>query len=228
MAASNDVNTTKTLLFGASSSTWNHGRSKLEVATAAGFHAVGTQSNPTLIDMMPGSTYYSFTDSGTLTVSFASFTHLDEGGIQLNGKGPFSINSSSFDFVGDRAGVSTSTIFTLNTVTQSTITLTNDYFGNNGIAAHAYNYTIKNSSTGLQWTHIGYTGGLVGDAHEFNDTSNHILWSTAPTGVVLSNVYVTSATLSWTAVAGRATSSEPPARNSPAELRCRAPQPAPR
>src|SRR6202023_3025923 len=99
IAASSDTLTTKKLQFGkaaTASSTWNAntGRSKIEISTGAGFHAVGQVGNPTLIDWInSGSTYYTFVDSGMFTVQYASFTNMDENGIWLSGTGPFSINN---------------------------------------------------------------------------------------------------------------------------------------
>src|SRR5262249_791405 len=130
-----------------------------------------------------GSTYYSFVDSGTFTVQYASFTFMDENGIQLSNNGPFSINDSTFDNGGSLAGVSTGTLFTLNGVTQSTVTLTNVAYGNSGTASFKYNYAIYGSSTGLFWQNNSYVGSLGGDAHEFNDTSNLIRW-TLPVSVL--------------------------------------------
>src|ERR1035438_605862 len=101
---------------------------------------------------------------------------MDENGIQLNGVGPFSVLSSTFDFAGSLVSNSTSTLFTLNGVTQSTITLTDVTYGNGGTGAQKYNYTIIGSSDGLKWTNQQYSGALAGDSHEQNDIGNHIIW----------------------------------------------------
>jgi len=47
------------------------------------------------MDMMTGSTYYTFVDSGAFTVNYSSISHVDEQGIQLSFGGPFSINNST-------------------------------------------------------------------------------------------------------------------------------------
>src|SRR5439155_9302242 len=143
IAASSDTNRQKKLYFGASASGFHNARSKITIAPGAGFHAVGQSAtaNPTLIDWLDSSsTYYTFVDSGAFTVQYASFTHMDESGIQLWNSGPFSINNSTFDYVGS-GSVSTGTLFTLNGVTQSTITLTDVTYGSNGAASPKYNYT---------------------------------------------------------------------------------------
>src|SRR5205085_11705497 len=65
-----------------------------------------------------------------------------------------------------------------NGVTNSTITLYNvTYSSTSSSAANKYNYTILGSSTGLHWTNQVYTGTLVGDTNEQNDTANKITWS---------------------------------------------------
>src|SRR6185295_9458615 len=116
-------------------------------APNAGFSAVGDPAYPTTITMLGGSTYYTFVDSGVFTVSYASFTNMDESGIQLNGSGPFAINNSTFDYSGGGL-VSTSTLFTLNGVTQSTMTLTDVTYGDSRFNTYNYNYTILGSSQG--------------------------------------------------------------------------------
>ena len=181
IAASNDAGQQKKLQFGPAASGFNHGRSKIEIGNTSGFHAVGQSisANPTLIDMMPsGGTYYTFVDSGAFTIQYASMTNMDESGVQMYfSSGVFSINDSTFDYAGNGV-VSTSTLFTLNSVTQSTITLTDVTYGNSRANTHNYNYNILGSSTGLHWTNYSFSGTWTGDTHEQDDTANHILWST--------------------------------------------------
>src|SRR5262249_47029023 len=99
-----DANIQKFLLFGPSSSTFNKGRSKIEIAPGSGLRAVGVSTAPTLVTMMGGATYYSFVDSGAFTAQYASFTNVDENGLWLNGSGPFSIKRSTFDTPGSGVG----------------------------------------------------------------------------------------------------------------------------
>src|SRR5205085_2159255 len=100
---------------------------------------------------------------------------MDESGIQLNGSGPFSINNSTFDYAGSGT-VSTSTLLTLNGVTNSTKTLIDVTYGTNGVGLPKYNYTLLGTNTGLQWANGGYSGALAGDSNERNDTANQITW----------------------------------------------------
>ena len=100
IAVSNDAGQQKKLQFGPAAGAYNHGRSKIEIAAGAGFHAVGQSAtaNPTLIDMMPGGgTYYTFVDSGAFTIQYASMTNMDESGVQIwYSSGVFSVNNSTF------------------------------------------------------------------------------------------------------------------------------------
>jgi len=182
IAASKDAGTQKKLQFAATTgSGFNNNRSKIRVAAAAGFHAVGVSMAPTLIDWISSAaTYYTFVDSGAFTVAFASFTHMDELGIQLSSagvSGPWSINNSTFDVTGSSAGTTTASLITLNGVTQSTINILGVTYGSNSTAATPYNYTILGSSVGLSWNNYSYSGGLTGNGHEFSDPGNHINWN---------------------------------------------------
>lgn len=168
----------KKLLFGPSASSFDNGRSKITLDNKSSFHAVGVSTAPTLISWINSSaTYYTFVDSGVFTVEFASFTNMDENGIQLSGTGAFSINDSTFDATGAQTGVSTATLFTLNGVTQSTINVVGVTYGSSGAAATKYNYTILGSSTGLSWTNYSYSGGLTGNGNEQSDPGSKINWS---------------------------------------------------
>jgi len=192
-----DANKPKQLLFGASAAGFNNGRSKLEIAAGAGFHAVGQPGSPTLIDWLnSGNTYYTFVSSGAFTVQYASFTHMDESGIQLSSSGasgPWSINNSTFDYVGSRAALSTGTLFTLNGVSQSTMNVVDVTYGSHGVASPQYNYNVLGSSTGLSWTNYSYSGGLTGAALTEDDTNQaHIIWE--PVGC---STFTSIASSSW-------------------------------
>ena len=180
IAASSDSAKAKSLLFGPADSSYNHGRSKIKVAPGAGFHAIGVSTAPSVItEMISGGTYYTFVDSGAFTVQYASFTDMDEMGIQLSSagaSGPWSINYSTFDYPGSGVG-STSTLITLNGITNSAITLVGVTYSSSTRNTHTYNYNIIGSSTGLSWTNQQYTGTLVGAANTEDDaTQQHILW----------------------------------------------------
>ena len=181
IAASNDAGVQKQLQFGAiPGSGVNNNRSKIEIASGAGFHAVGVSTAPTLIDMMAsGGTYYTFVDTGAFTAEYASFNNMDESGIQLSSagvSGPWFIRYSTFDYSGNGV-VSTSTLLTLNGISQSTLTLAYVTYGESRANTHNNNYNIVGSSVGLSWANGGYTGALTGAANTEDDkTQQHILW----------------------------------------------------
>ncbi|MFH1725254.1 MAG: fibronectin type III domain-containing protein, partial [Elusimicrobiota bacterium] len=104
IAASQDQNARKRLLFGPAADGFHEGRSKLAVAADAGVVLQGAETIHTLVDMLPGGTYYTFVDSGAFTAMFSSFTNMDPGGIQLSGSAGVFISSSVFDYLGFAAG----------------------------------------------------------------------------------------------------------------------------
>jgi hypothetical protein len=171
-----DANYQKKLYFGLANSAYNNGRSKIEIASGAGFQALGTSANPTLINLLSGGgTYYTFVDSGVFTVQYATFTNMDENGLEFTNSGPFSINNLYLDFSGNGV-ISTSTLISINGVTQSTITLSNVYYGNSRLNTYTYNFTLSGTNTGLLWTNQYYSGPLILHKNENNDPSNQILW----------------------------------------------------
>ena len=75
---SGDAGSQKALYFGAANPSFNHGRSRINVASGAGFHAVGVSTAPTTVTMLTsGGTYYTFVDSGAFTLQYASMTNMD-------------------------------------------------------------------------------------------------------------------------------------------------------
>ena len=204
--SSHDANVQKKILFGLSATTgssWNNnsGRSKIEIAPGGVFEASGTIANPTIITMQSGSTYYSFVDSGTFQVQHASFTDMDENGIWLSGSGNFSMDNTTFDYVGSGLS-STSTLISLNDVTNSTTTIEGPIFGNSHPNAQNYNFTIRGSSVGLQWSILDYNGALAGSSHTRNDPLGRIVWGTEipPGNPQLTVVSASSITAVWDGV----------------------------
>ena len=184
---SGDGSTQKTLLLGPSAAGFNHGRSEIEIAQGGGFSAQGSGSNPTTITMLGSSTYYTFVDSGAFTVNYASFTFMDEAGIHLLNSGPFSIMNSTFDYPGS-GQASTSTLFTLQNVTNSTITVYGvTYSSTSSNNPYTYNYIVIGSSAGLAWLQQAYSGTLVGAANTQDDaTQQHIRWGAVGCSTVTS------------------------------------------
>ena len=77
--------------------------------------------------------------------------------------------------------------------------MTGIYYGDSTPNTTNFNYTIIGSSTGLSWTNVQYSGPLTGDAHEQNDTGNHIVLAAgaAPINPRISAVYASSVTVTW-------------------------------
>ena len=202
IAASSDTNRQKSLQFALLTSGWNNNRSKIEIPAGLGFEAIGTVSSPTIVTMLPtGGTYYTFVDSGSFNVSYASFTFMDENGIQLAGNGSlFAISHTTFDYLGSGVG-STSTLITVNGVQNSTITLVDVTYSSTTGNKYNYNYTILNSSDGLQWSNLSYSGQLSGASNSFNDKlQQHVLWKPFTPAVLtpsILDVKVSSITAKW-------------------------------
>src|SRR5437879_9912080 len=114
-------------------------------------------------------------------------TNTAANGVLPSRTGPFAINNSTFDYVGNALS-STSTLITLNGVTQSTITLNDVTYGNSRTNSKNYNYTILGSSTGLYWTNQNYSGQLTGDSNEQNDSGNHVIWQQGNTCQAMTSV----------------------------------------
>ncbi len=200
VGASSDPGIGKKMTFGPVAPSLNNGRSKITIDPTGSFELSGTMSNPSVMGGLDaGSTYYSFVDSGTFIVRYASITNMDEQGIWLSGSGPFAIEHSTFDFSGTGQS-STSTLITLMDVTESTITLDNVTYRNSRLNDANYNFTILGSSVGLSWTHYIANGSLAGDANERFDTANLIQWSAGlppPSGLTGVSNAVTSIQWSW-------------------------------
>src|SRR5205807_8683246 len=75
---------------------------------------------PSLMDWIggTGTTYYTFVDSGALTVAYSTITNTDEGGLRLTGTAGVSLASSTFDLAGEGLS-STNTDITANSLTSN-------------------------------------------------------------------------------------------------------------
>lgn len=184
IAASQDQNVQKKLLFGPAASTFNGGRSKLTVAPTGGLVLTGTAANPTLVDMISGGTYYSLVSSGAFTMAYASMSNTDSAGLQLSGSNGVSISSSAFDFIGKNAGIAS--YITARDLT-SNATFYNVAFNlsrsTSGLTA--YNARTVGSDAGLWWNFSDATGPFSGAAYEY-DPGGRIRWTeTVPPGAIV-------------------------------------------
>ena len=73
-----DANMPKKLYLGPAASGLNNGRSKITIGTTGGFVLKGVSSGAVTMDMLPsGGTYYTFVDSGALTLAYAIVRNAD-------------------------------------------------------------------------------------------------------------------------------------------------------
>ena len=209
-AASKDANTQKKLLFGPAASSFNSGRSKLEIDATGGIilHGKSDGSANTLVDRLSpsASTYYTFVDSGAFIAEHSSFANMDSDGVQLSGTKSVDISSSTFDYLGFASG--TNTYITARDLT-SNATFYNVAFGLSRSSAgydSAHNVLVDGNDTGLNWDFNGTPAGLLwGEAYDY-DPNNKVAWSSADnippmavTDLTGINVSTDAVALSWTA-----------------------------
>ncbi|MFH1724222.1 MAG: NosD domain-containing protein, partial [Elusimicrobiota bacterium] len=177
IAASQDQNVQKQLLFGPAADGFHDGRSKLAVAADAGVALQGAETMHTLVDMLPGGTYYTFVDSGAFTAIFSSFTNMDPGGIQLSGSGGISLSSSVFDYLGFAAG--TNAYITARDLA-SDIRLDNVGFllsrSSHGFDS-MYNVRVEGTDSSLRWRFSTVGTILWGEDYDY-DPNAKVAWPT--------------------------------------------------
>ncbi len=187
IAASSDTNVQKKLLFGPAASTYNSGRSKLEVASTGGIVLRGKDDGTahTLIDWLnAGSTYYTFVDSGAFTAEHSSFTHMDQDGIQLSGSAGVAISSSTFDYLGFAAG--TNTYITARSLA-SGATFYDVTFGPSDGYTSAYNVRVAGSDALLAPVFrktVASLGPMWGEARDY-DPGLKVNWADALAAIPL-------------------------------------------
>jgi len=180
IAASKDANVQKKLLFGPAASTFNNGRSKLEVDSTGGIVLRGKTDGtaPTLVDLLgAGSTYYTFVDSGAFMAAYSTFTNMDQSGIQLSGNKGVAISSSTFDYLGFAPG--TNTYITARNLT-SNATFYNVAFNlsrSSAGYASAYNVRVEGVDSGLNWNFIGAPAGALWGENNDYDPNNKVAWN---------------------------------------------------
>ncbi|MCX5786277.1 MAG: fibronectin type III domain-containing protein [Elusimicrobia bacterium] len=202
VAASNDVNRQKKLLFGPAASSFNNGRSKLEVDLAGGIVLRGTTdgSFPTIVDWLSSaSTYYTFVDSGAFTAVYSTFTNMDPAGIQLSGNKGVAISSSAFDLAGQGTS-STGAYITVRDLT-SAATFYGLTFNNTRPNTQLYNVYVEGNNPSLNWVMRNWQGANAGGTNDY-DPGNKVKWLPAePIAAqpAFSAVFVSSITARWNA-----------------------------
>ena len=201
MAASNDAGVQKQLLFGPAASSFNNGRSKIEIASSGGFHAVGISTATSLIDMMAsGSTYYTFVDSGALTLAYTTVQDADEMGLEFTGSSGISLATSTFDLSGQGVS-STSTYITAVNPLTSNATFYGLIFNNSRPNTYNHNIRLSGTDSGLAWTMQTWSGPLGGQPYtDYNvQPSTRVIWSNIPGDPIVTAVYSSSITVgAWT------------------------------
>ncbi|MFC1522486.1 fibronectin type III domain-containing protein [Elusimicrobiota bacterium] len=180
LAASNDANIQKKLLFGPSVTSFNQGRSKITIDTDAGIVLAGDPQEYTLVDMFSsGSTYYTFVDSGAFTAEFSSFTNMDPSGIQLSGNAGVSISTCIFDYLGFASG--TNTFITARDLTSNTTLYSVGFFMNRSSSGFdsVYNVRAEGDDSNLDWTFALSSGTLWGESFD-SDINSKVDWMALP------------------------------------------------
>ncbi|MFH1723593.1 MAG: right-handed parallel beta-helix repeat-containing protein, partial [Elusimicrobiota bacterium] len=175
IAAAGDQNVQKRLLFGRSADGFRDGRSKITADTDAGIVLKGVDGTHTLVDMLAGSTYYTFVDSGAFTAEYSSMTNMDPEGIQLSGSAGVSITTTTFDYMGLASG--TNAYITARDLT-SLATFYDVSFGlsrsSHGFDS-AHNVRVEGGDSSLSWTFTRESGALWGEDHD-DDPNGKVLW----------------------------------------------------
>ncbi|MBI4056572.1 MAG: right-handed parallel beta-helix repeat-containing protein [Elusimicrobia bacterium] len=175
IAGSKDENRQKKLLVGPSSPSVNGGRSKLTIDPNGEFRMVGSTSLPSIMDRIDGSSpYYTFVNSGAITLSYAQINNTDEKGLQISGSGVVSVDHATFDFAGqDGSGVSS--YITARDLT-SQATLKAIQFNNSRPNTTLYNIQVLGNDSGLDWTIRGYGGPKAGPQFSYPPNTSKIKW----------------------------------------------------
>src|SRR5205807_9605560 len=174
-------NVQKKLLVAPSTSTFRNGRSKITIATTGGFVLRGISGTPSLMDWIggTGTTYYTFVDSGALTVVYSTITNADEGGLRLTGSAGVSLASSTFDLAGEGLS-STNTYITANSLTSNAT-----FYGmtfNNSRSSGTVRYNVWASSEvpalgNLSWFFTGWSGARGGESFDKEDpNTDKVTW----------------------------------------------------
>jgi len=201
IAASNDADFQKDVKFGPCASALNGGKSKLTVDTGGTLELVGTQTYPTLVDRISGTTYYTLisTGSSTFTAEWFEFQNVDKDGVQFHSSCSVTISSGTFDYA---QSATTTTYITCNSLTSSA-TFYNLTFDDTG-SVSPYNIYVTGNDSNLSWYIASYGGVRGGEDYDY-DPNNKIIWAvldqTAPAAITdltgLCDSQTGDVTLSW-------------------------------
>ncbi|MBI4057584.1 MAG: right-handed parallel beta-helix repeat-containing protein [Elusimicrobia bacterium] len=185
IASSKDALRQKKLLIGSSPFNSNRttNRSKLIIDPSAGFSLKGGISiklgteTPSLMDRLDSSSaYYTFVDSGALTLNMANISNADENGIQLSGSGGISMFSTTFDLAGQGNSLFSTYITAKNLISQATLDKVSFNTPQNWPQSTVlYNIRVPQNEAGLSWLVTNWSGSRGGPIYE-SDPYNKISW----------------------------------------------------
>jgi hypothetical protein len=199
IAASNDADIQKEVQFGPCATALNSGKSRLTVDTGGTLELVGTQTYPTLVDRISGTTYYTLISTGTstFTAGWFKFQNLDKDGVQFYSSCSVTLSSGTFDYAQDS---SPTTYITCNSLT-SNATFYNLTFDDTG-SVTPYNIYVNADDSNLSWYIASYGGVRGGEDYDY-DPNNKITWAdqTSPAAITdltgLCDSNTGNVTLSW-------------------------------
>jgi len=177
LTQSYDKDRQKKFLFGPAAPGFREGRSKMAMKDTGGFEFIGEPGYPTVVDTLPGATYYTLVDSGAFTAIHSSFTNMYGNGIQLSGNKGVFIATSTFDSMGIASAVNA--YITVTDLISSNTEFHDVEFGNSRSthgAPSAYNVYAEGDVTGLELEFFGRKGELWGGLHEY-DPAGKIGWA---------------------------------------------------
>ncbi|MFH1724688.1 MAG: right-handed parallel beta-helix repeat-containing protein, partial [Elusimicrobiota bacterium] len=155
------------------------GRSRLRADADAGVVLKGVDGTHTLVDMLAGSTYYTFVDSGAFTAEHSSMTNMDPEGFQLSGSAGVSITTSTFDYLGFASDINA---YITARDLSSTAVFHGVTFGlsrsSHGFDS-AYNVRVTGTDSSLDWTFRSLpvdAGALFGEDHD-DDANAKVGWA---------------------------------------------------
>ena len=131
--------------------------------------------------MISGATYYTFVDSGALTLSHVDINDGDELGLQLTGTSVISMSSSTFDWAGSSA--TTNTYITVVNPLTSNATFYGLTFNNSRPNTKNYNITVSGANSGLSWNLQNWDGVLGGQGNTNYGVakSTQVVWGSTAT-----------------------------------------------
>ncbi|MBI5597448.1 MAG: VCBS repeat-containing protein [Elusimicrobia bacterium] len=170
--SSQDSGVQKRILFSDTNGAVNGGRSRLRAGPAQPLSFRGVPGYPTVLDRLnAGATFFTLVASGPFTAEHASFTNLDQNGLQLQFFGQdVVIATTTFDHMGVIAGEAASFLsMTSQSAMTNTATFYNLAFGDSrstASASAAANMRAIGPGVYPTWTLHRWSGAMGGEARD--------------------------------------------------------------